>query len=81
VQCVSLRLCFVLKLFYFIAVTLTTFSTAEKNCIRVCLPGFILRAQGHICEEFNNPADFFLDTINGDSSSLKYIPTRGKYTQ
>jgi len=28
---------------------------------------------GHHCEEHNNPADFFLDVISGDSSSLRHI--------
>lgn len=30
------------------------------------LPSFV----GHHCEPYNNPADFFLDVINGDSSAV-----------
>jgi hypothetical protein len=30
--------------------------------------GIIFCATGYECEEFNNPSDFFLDVINGDSS-------------
>ncbi|XP_006760104.1 PREDICTED: ATP-binding cassette sub-family G member 2 [Myotis davidii] len=34
-----------------------------------CVPGFPSSA-GHHCEPYNNPADFFLDVINGDSSAV-----------
>ena len=30
----------------------------------------ILRGSGYECEEHNNPPDFFLDVINGDSTAV-----------
>lgn len=32
--------------------------------------GFVLFFKGYECEPFNNPADFFLDIINGDSTAV-----------
>lgn len=31
---------------------------------------FFFSFQGYECEPFNNPADFFLDIINGDSTAV-----------
>lgn len=38
-----------------------------RDCVIVSLSP---RPEGYECEPFNNPADFFLDVINGDSTAV-----------
>lgn len=37
-------------------------------CVVLVCSGFVFK--GYECEPFNNPADFFLDVINGDSTAV-----------
>jgi len=37
------------------------------------IDGDLLLVTGYECEEHNNPPDFFLDVINGDSTAVQAI--------
>lgn len=48
--------------------SLTSGLCTAQDC-QVCVAAF-LSFVGYNCEPYNNPADFFLDVINGDSSAV-----------
>lgn len=50
----------------------------QRN-VKYCVYDNMISVTGYRCEEFNNPPDFFLDIINGDSTAVKSLLEHGKY--
>lgn len=54
-------------------------SLSNKPQINVAYFVILCLTKGYVCEEYNNPPDFFLDIINGDSTAVKTLDAMGMF--
>ena len=57
---------------YSLSKTIEAMEKVLFNCSHVFINYFVFTSfSGYECEAHNNPADFFLDVINGDSTAVQ----------